>query len=143
MPLHLADRFRGATAQGPNQWHFVNHHVAHAASAFLVSPYERAAVLVLGGRGEVVTTSHWLGEDNQMVPLGEVHLPHSLGLLYEELTTYLGFLHSSDEYKVMALASYGKPIYADYFRQRIRVDEETGSYSIDSLELVKNLAPPG
>ncbi|WP_375444650.1 carbamoyltransferase [uncultured Fibrella sp.] len=136
VPVHLAERFRGTSAQGPYQWHFVNHHVAHAASAFLPSPYEKAAVLVLDGRGEVATTSYWLGEGNQMTLLGEVQLPHSLGLLYEELTTYLGFLHSSDEYKVMALASFGKPMYVDHFRQRIRVDEQTGSYTIAPLDLV-------
>ena len=141
VPLHLAERFRDATAQGPYQWHFVNHHVAHAASALLPSPYQRAAVLVLDGRGEVATTSYWLGEGNRLTLLGEVHLPHSLGLLYEELTTYLGFLHSSDEYKVMALASFGKPAYADHFRQRIRINEQTGSYTIDPLKLVETFGP--
>lgn len=142
VPLHLASRFAGATASGPYQWHFVNHHLSHAASAFLPSPYERAAVLVLDGRGEVATTSYWLGEGNQLTPLGEVQLPHSLGLLYEQLTTYLGFLHSSDEYKVMALASFGKPVYADYFRQRIHLDlAHNGSYTIAPLQLEETFGP--
>jgi carbamoyltransferase len=140
VPLHLADRFRGATAQGPYQWHFVNHHLAHAASAFLPSPYERAAVLVLDGRGEVATTSYWLGEGNEMTLLDEVKLPHSLGLLYEQLTTYLGFLHSSDEYKVMAVASYGQPLYVDYFRQVIQMGEE-GQYTIAPLRLEDTFGP--
>lgn len=140
VPLHLADRFRGATAEGPYQWHFVNHHLAHAASAFLPSPYERAAVLVLDGRGEVATTSYWLGEGNQMTLLDEVKLPHSLGLLYEELTTYLGFLHSSDEYKVMAVASYGQPVYVDQFRQLIQV-REGGQYTIAPLRLEETFGP--
>jgi carbamoyltransferase len=140
VPLHLASRFKGATADGPHQWHFVNHHVAHAASAFLPSPYERAAVMVLDGRGEIATTSYWLGEDNHLVSLGEVCLPHSLGLMYEQLTTYLGFLHSSDEYKVMALASYGKPVYADYFRQCIRLTAR-GQYTIAPLNLVETFGP--
>ncbi|GAB4024815.1 carbamoyltransferase family protein [Spirosoma koreense] len=140
VPLHLAGRFSGATAQGPYQWHFVNHHVAHAASAFLPSPYQRAAVMVLDGRGEQATTSYWLGEDNHLVELGEVHLPHSLGLMYEQMTTYLGFLHSSDEYKVMALASYGQPVYADYFRQRIKLTGR-GGYTIAPLELEETFGP--
>ncbi|SOD79355.1 carbamoyltransferase family protein [Spirosoma fluviale] len=140
VPLHLSDRFRGATAQGPYQWHFVNHHLSHAASAFLPSPYERAAVLVIDGRGEVATTSYWLGDGNDMTLLDEVKLPHSLGLLYEELTTYLGFLHSSDEYKVMAVASYGEPTYVDYFRQIIQLGEG-GQYTIAPLKLEETFGP--
>lgn len=140
VPLHLSDRFKDATSEGPYQWHFVNHHLAHAASAFLPGPYQRAAVLVLDGRGEVATTSYWLGEGNQLTLLGEVHLPHSLGLLYEQLTTYLGFLHSSDEYKVMALASYGQPAYADYFRELIQIDTD-GQYTIAPLQLEEQFGP--
>ncbi|GAB4054324.1 carbamoyltransferase family protein [Spirosoma litoris] len=140
VPLHLASQFKGVTAQGPYQWYFVNHHISHAASAFLPGPYDRAAVLVLDGRGEVATTSYWLGEGNHLVSLGEVCLPHSLGLMYEQLTTYLGFLHSSDEYKVMALASYGKPVYADYFRQRIRLTAR-GQYTIAPLNLAETFGP--
>lgn len=140
VPLHLASRFAGATAQGPYQWHFINHHIAHAASAFMPSPYRRAAVMVLDGRGELATTSYWLGEDNHLVELGEVQLPHSLGFLYEQLTTYLGFLHSSDEYKVMALASYGRPVYADYFRTLIQVGAR-GQYTIAPLMLEETFGP--
>jgi carbamoyltransferase len=140
VPLHLSARFKGATATGPYQWHFVNHHLAHAASAFLPSPHEKAAVLVLDGRGEVATTSYWLGEGNALTLLGEVHMPHSLGLMYERMTEYLGFLHSSDEYKVMALASYGKPVYADYFRRLITLDGK-GGYTIAPLQLAEQFGP--
>ncbi|GAB3928483.1 carbamoyltransferase family protein [Larkinella terrae] len=140
VPLHLAKRFRGARSDGPYQWHFVNHHLSHAASAFLPSPHEKAAVLVLDGRGEAVSTSYWRGEVNQLELLGEVSLPHSLGLLYEQMTTYLGFLHSSDEYKVMALASFGKPVYADYFRKLITVLDD-GGYTIAPLELEAKFGP--
>lgn len=140
VPLHLSTRFKGATDAGPYQWHFVNHHLAHAASAFLPSPYQKAAILVLDGRGEVATTSYWLGEGNQLTLLGEVHMPHSLGLLYERLTTYLGFLHSSDEYKVMALASFGQPIYVDYFRRLIQVGDD-GQYTLAPLQLVEQFGP--
>ena len=140
VPLHLSARFKGATASGPYQWHFVNHHLAHAASAFLPSPHTTAAVMVIDGRGEEATTSYWLGEGNRMTLLGEVKLPHSLGLLYEQMTSYLGFLHSSDEYKVMALASFGQPVYADYFRNLIHVGEN-GQYTIDPLNLEKQFGP--
>ncbi len=140
VPLHLSSRFKGATATGPYQWHYVNHHLSHAASAFLPSPYQKAAVMVIDGRGEVATTSYWLGEGNQMELLGEVQMPHSLGLLYERMTEYLGFLHSSDEYKVMALASYGKPVYADYFRSLITLSAE-GQYTIAPLRLVETFGP--
>jgi carbamoyltransferase len=140
VPLHLSARFKGATHTGPYQWHFVNHHLSHAASAFLPSPYQKAAVLVLDGRGELATTSYWLGENNQLELLGEVHMPHSLGLMYEQMTTYLGFLHSSDEYKVMALASFGKPVYADHFRSLITMGDN-GQYTIAPLQLVEQFGP--
>src|SRR5262249_39150990 len=95
-PHHLKARFRGGRAAGPFQWRFVEHHIAHAASALHASPYERAAVMTLDGRGERATTSYWLGEGNDLERIGQVNYPHSLGLLYEEVTDYLGFLRSSD-----------------------------------------------
>ena len=140
VPLHLAKRFRRANLDTIGQWHFVNHHLAHAASAFLPSPHTKAAVLVIDGRGERATTSYWLGEDNKLTLLGEVHLPHSLGLLYEDMTEYLGFLRSSDEYKVMALASFGKPVHADYFRSLIHIGAN-GQYTIDQPDFVARFGP--
>lgn len=141
VPLHLSKRFGGTTLdEVMAKWHFVNHHRAHAASAFLPSPYTNAAVLVLDGRGEQVSTSYWLGSGNQMELLGEVSLPHSLGLMYEQMTTYLGFLHSSDEYKVMALASFGKPRYVEYFRQLVQVGDN-GQYTIAPLNLEAQFGP--
>src|SRR5205085_915857 len=109
VPYHLQKRFKGAQVSGSYRWHFVEHHTAHAASALLVSPFEEAAVMTLDGRGEKATSSYNLGKKNQLERIGQVNMPHSLGLLYEDVTDYLGFLRSSDEYKVMALASYGKP----------------------------------
>ena len=94
------------------------HHVAHAASAGLAAPFDGdCAVLVLDGRGE--RHSHLGGRfcDGTLHTLYSQQLPHSLGLLYEDATQHLGFLRSSDEYKVMALASYGKPRHLDYLRQ--------------------------
>jgi carbamoyltransferase len=137
-PHHLQKRFIGAKIS-PEKWHFVDHHIAHAASAFYPSPFEKAAVMVLDGRGERATSSYYIGEGNKLEKIGEVCMPHSLGLLYEEVTSHLGFLHSSDEYKVMALASYGKPVYLDIFRNMIHVKEDSGDYTIDKIDLEKAL----
>ena len=130
VPHHLSARFRGLSADAPYRWHHVPHHLAHAASAFYPSPFAEAATLTLDGRGERATTTYGMGRDSALDLLAEVHMPHSLGLLYEDLTTYLGFLHSSDEYKVMALASYGKPLYAGEFRDLIHFGHN-GQYTID------------
>lgn len=140
-PHHLQARFRGVRASGPFRWHFVEHHIAHAASAFLASPFTHAAVLTLDGRGERATTSYNLGHNNTLEHLGQVNMPHSLGILYEQVTEYLGFLHSSDEYKVMALASFGKPSYLADFREIIRVGQH-GQYTIDQPRLKERFGPP-
>jgi carbamoyltransferase len=105
---------------------FVAHHVAHAASAGLAAPFERPDVLVLDGRGECA--SHLAGTyaDGRLDVLASQRLPHSLGLLYEGLTEHLGFLRSSDEYKVMALASYGKPRFYDTLRERVHATDDGG-----------------
>ncbi len=132
-PHHLQKRFIGAK-QSPEKWHYVDHHIAHAASAFLPSPFDKAAVMTIDGRGEKTTTAYYIGEENDLKKISEVSLPHSLGLLYESVTSYLGFLHSSDEYKVMALASYGEPEYLNEFRSMIHVGEK-GTYTIDALRL--------
>jgi carbamoyltransferase len=141
VPHHLQARFRGTRHDGPYRWRFVDHHLAHAASAFLPSPFETAAVLTLDGRGERATTGYWLGQGNRLERLGQVDLPHSLGLLYEDVTRHLGFLHSSDEYKVMALASFGKPRYVDHFRRIVGV-QENGQYTIGPLRLEEWGGPP-
>ena len=138
-PHHLQKRFVNAKAE-PHKWHFVNHHLAHAASAYLCSPYASAAVMTIDGRGEEVSTSYYVGKNNGLSKIGEVMIPHSLGLLYEAVTTYLGFLHSSDEYKVMALASYGKPVYLNQFRSMITVLDD-GTYKIDDYRLEERFGP--
>jgi len=139
-PLHLRDRLAGASLAGPYRFHYVAHHLAHAASAFLPSPFAEAAVLTLDGRGERATTAYFLGHGDRLTPLGEVWLPHSLGLLYERVTSHLGFLHSSDEYKVMALASYGAPRFLPEFREAVRLTGE-GGYRIARLDLGR-FGPP-
>lgn len=135
-PHHLQAGFHGATLTKSDRWHFVPHHLAHAASAFLVSPFAQAAILTLDGRGEQATTSYWLGEGNRLKALGQVNMPHSLGLLYERVTEYLGFLSSSDEYKVMALASFGKPRYVNEFHDLIQLGAK-GQYQVRSHSLTE------
>ncbi len=139
-PHHLGDRFRGIAHDGPFKWHHVEHHLAHEASAFLAAPYEESAVLTMDGRGEHVTTSYGIFRNGEYRRIKQVSLPHSLGLLYEQLTSYLGFLHSSDEYKVMALASYGEPVYVDEFRRVLRVDDQ-GNYFVEKVDLEKLFGP--
>jgi len=119
VPFHLRERLTANGGGGPRRFDFVEHHVAHAASAFFPSPFDRAAILTLDGRGEEVSTLMAVGEGRTMEKVQEVRLPSSLGLLYERVTEHLGFLRSSDEYKVMALASYGTPRYADDVRSLI------------------------
>jgi carbamoyltransferase len=119
---------------------FVPHHVAHAASAGLASPHHDAAdVLVLDGRGE--SASHLAGryDKGQLEVLRSQELPHSLGLLYEGITEHLGFLRSSDEFKVMALASYGKPRFLDELRRAVYTTGDGGFHTdpIDWQSLVK------
>lgn len=139
-PHHLQARLHGARPDGPYRWHFVKHHIAHAASAFHASPFESAAVMCLDGRGERATTTYAVGEGNQLTRLAQVDFPHSLGLLYEAVTEYLGFLPSSDEYKVMALASYGKPTFLREFRDLIRL-RDRGDYEIAPLALAERFGP--
>lgn len=115
-PLFLAAALPGLD---PGVVRHVRHHVAHAASAALASPFRDSVVLVVDGRGEA--TSMLAGEyrDQKLDILASQALPHSLGLLYEDLTEHLGFTRSSDEYKVMAMASYGRPVYAEELRKRV------------------------
>ncbi|MFC6580219.1 carbamoyltransferase family protein [Planomonospora parontospora] len=110
----------------PAQVRYVPHHVAHAASAGLAAPYRDSAVLVCDGRGEAV--SHLAGRyaDGELTVLAAQELPHSLGLMYEEVTEHLGFMRSSDEYKVMAMASYGEPRFLGELRELIRATGDGG-----------------
>ncbi|MFP5576933.1 MAG: carbamoyltransferase [Acidimicrobiia bacterium] len=119
---------------------FVPHHVSHAASAWAPAPFESSAVLVLDGRGE-----RGSGLGGHATPDGfrvqwHQDLPHSLGLRYEELTAHLGFRRSSDEYKVMAMASYGRPRHLDAFRELFRVTED--GFVTEPVDWHR-FAPPG
>lgn len=139
-PHHLKKRFADVRHDGPYRWHFVDHHLSHEASAFLAAPFDDCATLVLDGRGERATTSYGVVEKGQHRRLKQVNLPHSLGLLYEAVTEYLGFLRSSDEYKVMALASYGKPNFVSAFRDIVRYRGE-GDYTVESCDFQKVFGP--
>ncbi len=92
---------------------FTEHHESHAASAFFPSPFESAAILTIDGVGEWATSAYGRGHDNEIHLLGEIHFPHSLGLLYSAFTYYTGFKVNSGEYKVMGLAPYGEPRYTE------------------------------
>lgn len=120
---HLADLLPGFDR---TKLVYVPHHLAHAASAYLAGPHRDCSVLVMDGRGE--TTSYLAGRSRggDFTPLARVALPHSLGLRYEELTMHLGFHRSSDEYKVMALASYGKPRWQADIRQTMHATGDGG-----------------
>ena len=137
-PHHLQSRLRRAPRFA---WQFVGHHLAHEASAFLASPFDDCAVLTMDGRGENTSTSYGVYTQGRYRSLGHVDLPHSLGLLYEDVTEFLGFLRSSDEYKVMALASYGKPRFLDEFRDIVS-SEGGGRYSIGQLRLAERFGEP-
>jgi len=138
-PHHLQKRFVGCNI-GRDKWHFVEHHVSHAASAFNCSPYKNAAVMTVDGRGEIATTTYNVGNGHELNRIGQVNMPHSLGLLYEDVTTHLGFLHSSDEYKVMALASYGKPEFVNDFWEIVQIGEN-GQYTINNQNLTERFGP--
>jgi carbamoyltransferase len=101
---------------------FVPHHVAHAASACIAAPAETSAVLVADGRGERASALLGRWDGRRLAVLASQPLPDSLGLLYEDVTEHLGFRRSSDEYKVMALASYGRPRFLDLMRRSVEVD---------------------
>ncbi len=110
---------------------FSEHHFSHAASAFYPSPFEEAAVLTMDGVGEWTTTSLAIGKGNDLKIEKEIHFPHSLGLLYSAFTYYTGFKVNSGEYKIMGLAPYGNPIYADLIRNNLINIKKDGSFSLD------------
>jgi carbamoyltransferase len=107
---------------------FLEHHESHAASAFFPSPYEKAAILTLDGVGEWSTTTCGVGEGNRIRLTHEIAFPHSLGLLYSAFTYYCGFKVNSGEYKLMGLAPYGRPLYADAIRKHLLDWKEDGSF---------------
>ncbi len=110
---------------------FVEHHTAHAASAFFPSPFDRAAVLTLDGVGEHATASLSLGEANKISMLKEMKYPNSLGLLYSAFTHFTGFKINSGEYKMMGLAPYGDPVFEKQIRDELVSINDDGSFVIN------------
>jgi carbamoyltransferase len=110
---------------------FSEHHLSHAASAYYPSPFDSAAVLTLDGVGEWTTTSLAIGKGSDLKVVKEIHFPHSLGLLYSAFTYYTGFKVNSGEYKVMGLAPYGEPRYADLIREKLITIADDGSFQLD------------
>jgi carbamoyltransferase len=125
----------------PERVEFVPHHICHAASAYLAAPFETSAVMVFDGRGE--RGSYLAGDvrDGELQVLALQDLPHSLGFVYEELTRHLGYAQGNDEYKIMALASYGSPRHLDAFRALIQTHGE-GGFVTEPIDW-ETYAPPG
>ena len=111
---------------------FSNHHLSHASSAFFPSPFENALVVCIDGVGEWATTSIYKGNKNELVFCRQINFPHSLGLLYSAFTYYCGFKVNSGEYKLMGLAPYGEPIYANLILEKIISIKNDGSYTLNN-----------
>lgn len=110
---------------------FPEHHESHAASAFFPSPFEEAAFLTMDGVGEWATTSYGIGRGNRVEIAAEIRFPHSLGLLYSAFTYYTGFKVNSGEYKVMGLAPYGEPKYANLIKDKLIDLKDDGSFRMN------------
>ena len=136
MPLWLREKLwiRDQIAKecrGAGKILFTEHHESHAASAFFPSPFEDAAVLTLDGVGEWATTTYGYGKGNEVHLLGELHFPHSLGLVYSAFTYYTGFKVNSGEYKIMGLAPYGEPRFTDQILDDLLDLREDGSLRLN------------
>ena len=121
----------GSSVNWRDRLFFSEHHLSHAASAFYPSPFEEAAVLTLDGVGEWTTTSVAIGKGNELKVVKEIKFPHSIGLLYSAFTYYTGFKVNSGEYKVMGLAPYGEPRYADLIKDKLIRVADDGSFRLD------------
>jgi carbamoyltransferase len=110
---------------------FPEHHLSHAASAFFPSPFSHAAILTIDGVGEWATATGGAGRGNDIELIYDIHFPHSLGLLYSAFTYYTGFRVNSGEYKVMGLAPYGEPRYADLIYDHLIDLKEDGSFTLN------------
>src|SRR5271169_3447779 len=115
----------------PRKLLFAEHHRSHAASAFYPSPFDEAAVLTMDGVGEWATTSAGIGRGSKLSIEKEIHFPHSLGLLYSAFTYYTGFKVNSGEYKVMGLAPYGEPKYAQLIFDQLIDLKPDGSFQLN------------
>ena len=136
-PARLRERF------GPSdfKFHFMEHHQCHAASAFFVSPFEKAAILTMDGTGEDTTTLFTVGEGTRLKPIKRIKLPHSLGQYYSAVTNFLGFdMFGGDEWKVMGLAAYGEPEFYDFFARRVLTTNGDHDFHLNVRVLDHHLA---
>ena len=131
IPMEIEKSMLRIGMEMPKKLYFPEHHESHAASAFFPSPYESAAVLTVDGVGEWATTTLGRGEGNRLDLLKEIRFPHSLGLLYSAFTYFCGFKVNSGEYKLMGLAPYGRPVYADLIRKHLLDLRDDGSFRLD------------
>lgn len=135
MPVWLMTKLRiGRTIQSElgtdKDIYYCQHHLAHAASAFLVSPFEEAAIITADGVGEWTTTGWGVGQGSEITIEKEIRFPHSVGLLFSAITAYLGFRVNDAEWKVMGLAPYGRPKYVDRFHEVVDIRED-GSFRLN------------
>jgi carbamoyltransferase len=128
IPVALAGAFDADPAKIAAKFHRVEHHQAHLASTYFVSPFENAALLSADGLGDFASSMWGLGSGNHMRIDGAIAFPHSLGLYYSAVTQYLGFLKFGDEYKVMGLAAYGQPAYLESFRDILHFNPNGGDF---------------
>jgi carbamoyltransferase len=129
--LFLAKRMRDLLPGYQKALVYPSHHESHASSAFFPSPFQDAAILTMDGVGEWATASIGVGRGNRIELLKELHFPHSLGLLYSAFTYFCGFRVNSGEYKLMGLAPYGEPVYADLIRKNLVRIFDDGSIWMD------------
>lgn len=122
---------RGLNGEYRGRFAFTSHHESHAASAFFPSPFGEAAILTLDGVGEWATGSLGVGRGHELELLEELRFPHSLGLLYSAFTYFTGFKVNSGEYKLMGLAPYGEPVYADVIRSELLDLKDDGSFRLN------------
>ena len=128
IPEALASVFDSDPANLKAVFHRIEHHQAHLASSYFVSPFENAALLSADGLGDFASTMWGVGTGNRMRIDGSIAFPHSLGLYYSAVTQYLGFLKFGDEYKVMGLGAYGEPKYTEAFRDIVRFNANGGEF---------------
>ena len=123
---------------------FSEHHLSHAASAYLCSPFEESAVLTVDGVGEWVTATHGIGKGNQLTLNKQIEFPHSLGLLYSAFTAFLGFEVNEGEYKVMGMAPYGEPKYVDKVWKLIQLNSDGARFPFgpNDARLMANVVVP-
>src|SRR6185436_17953262 len=124
LPTTLSEALGLSRADVVGKMHWVEHHPAHLASTFFVSPFDEAAVCAIDGFGDFVSTSWAVGRGSSMNVIHRTFFPHSLGLLYLAITQYLGFMNFGDEFKVMGLAPYGAPEFTNEIRRLLRLDRD-------------------